>query len=125
MDLTIQLRILRGCEHVLADTEGERAFLLELGVPSVACDDCGMWGARRRPIRRRDPDACRQRLGLPRDAFVVLFMGRQVEYKGIEATLEAFSLLRRRHPSCHLVVAGPETDYSRASLLAGRDARAF
>ena len=40
-------------------------------------------------------------------------MGRQVEYKGIEATLEACSLLQRRHPSVHLLVAGPETEFSR------------
>jgi glycosyltransferase involved in cell wall biosynthesis len=107
-----QRRILQGCEHVLADTEGERAFLLELGVRPGRVTFAGC-GVRADAYPSRDQTACRQRLGLPRDEFVLLFMGRQVQYKGIEATLEAFSLLRRRNPSVHLLVAGPETDYSR------------
>jgi glycosyltransferase involved in cell wall biosynthesis len=107
-----QLRMLRGCEHVLADTEGERAFLLELGVRPwrVTAAGCGL---RPEAYPAREQNACRERLGLPRDGFVILFMGRQVQYKGIEATLEAFALLRRRYPRVHLLVAGPETEYSR------------
>ena len=102
-----QLRILRGCEHVLADTDGERAFLLEQGVRPWHVTSAGC-GLRAEGYPTRDQDACRERLGLPRDAFVILFMGRQVQYKGIETTLEAFSLLRRRYPSVHLLVAGPK-----------------
>lgn len=106
-----QLKILRGSEHVLADTEGERAFLMSLGVSAWRVTTAGC-GVHESDYPMRDRDACRQKLGLPRDAFVVLFMGRQVEYKGIETTLEAFSLLRKRHLSLHLIVAGPHTPFS-------------
>jgi glycosyltransferase involved in cell wall biosynthesis len=44
---------------------------------------------------------------------VVLFMGRQVQYKGVEDVLEAALLLQRRGRPLYLVVAGPETDDSR------------
>jgi glycosyltransferase involved in cell wall biosynthesis len=106
-----QLRILKNCTQVLADTEGERAFLLELGLcpERVTLAGCGL---RADAYPQRAQNACRERLGLPQDAFVILFMGRQVQYKGIEATLEAFALLRKRNASVYLVVAGPETDYA-------------
>jgi glycosyltransferase involved in cell wall biosynthesis len=107
-----QRRILQSCEHVLADTEGERAFLLELGVPPRRATLAGC-GVRAEAYPARDQTACRQRLGLPQEAFVLLFMGRQVQYKGLQATLEAFGLLSQRYPSVHLLVAGPETDYSK------------
>jgi len=56
---------------------------------------------------------CRQRLGLPEDAFVMLFLGRQVEYKGLGMALEAFIVLRKCYPHTYFLVVGPETDYSR------------
>jgi glycosyltransferase involved in cell wall biosynthesis len=107
-----QLNILRDSEHVIADTDGERDHVMSLGVPAwrVTTAGCGVHEA---AYPLRDQGACRQRLGLPKDAFVVLFMGRQVQYKGIESTLEAFMLLQRRHPAIRLVVAGPDTEYSR------------
>jgi glycosyltransferase involved in cell wall biosynthesis len=43
-------------------------------------------------------------------------MGRQVAYKGLEALYNAFRALRERHPSLVLLVAGPETEYSRQLL---------
>jgi glycosyltransferase involved in cell wall biosynthesis len=111
-DLGYQSRILQGCDHVLSDTEGERAFLIERGLQPWRVTTCGT-GVRLESFPRRPAAACRRRLGLPVDAFVALFLGRQVEYKGVGTALEAFSVLRRRHPSLYLVVAGPETDYSR------------
>jgi glycosyltransferase involved in cell wall biosynthesis len=51
-------------------------------------------------------------LGLPDDAFVVLFLGRQVQYKGLGTTVEAFRRLRARRPHAQLLVVGPETDFS-------------
>jgi glycosyltransferase involved in cell wall biosynthesis len=59
-------------------------------------------------------------LGVPPDVFLVLFLGRQVKYKGVGTTLDAFALLQRRYPGLHLAVAGPETDYARR-LFAGRE----
>jgi glycosyltransferase involved in cell wall biosynthesis len=106
-----QLAVLRGCDHVLTDTEGERELMVSLGVDPgcVTTADIGLRG-HEYPIR--DRVACRRRLGLPADAFVVLFLGRQVEYKGLETVYGAVCALRASYPSLTLVVAGPETDYS-------------
>jgi D-inositol-3-phosphate glycosyltransferase len=108
-----QLRILRGADHVLADTAGERDFLLKLGLEPRRVTVAGV-GLRAEDYPAQDQAMCRRHLGLPEDAFVMLFLGRQVEYKGLEAALEACVALRARHPHMVLLIVGPETDYSRA-----------
>jgi glycosyltransferase involved in cell wall biosynthesis len=120
-DLGYQSRILQGCDHVLALTEGERAFLIERGVSPLRVTTGGC-GVRITGSERCERTECRRRLGLPSEAFVALFLGRQVRYKGIEMTLDAFALLRRRYPDLLLVVAGPETDESRCLFARWRDA---
>jgi glycosyltransferase involved in cell wall biosynthesis len=107
-----QLSILGGSDHVIADTAGERAFLLTLGLEPSKVSTVGV-GVRPERYPVRDRDACRRRLELPPDAFVLLFLGRQVEYKGIENALQAVVTLQERFPHVHIVVAGPETGYSR------------
>jgi glycosyltransferase involved in cell wall biosynthesis len=110
--LGYQSRILEGCDHVLAGTDGERAFLVERGL-SPWNVTTGGHGVRVEAFPIWEAAACRQRLGLPQNVFVILFLGRQVQYKGVGTAVKAFALLRRRYAHAHLVVAGPETDYSR------------
>lgn len=69
-----ELDVLRGCDHVIADTEGERRFLMGLGLDSGRVTAAGS-GLRPESYPVRDAMACRQRLGLPGDAFVMLFLG--------------------------------------------------
>ena len=107
-----QLQILRGADHVLADTEGERDFLLKLGLSPERVTVAGV-GLRVDDYPTQDRVACRRQLELPDDAFVMLFLGRQVEYKGLEATLEAFAALKKRHSRLACLLVGPETEYSR------------
>jgi glycosyltransferase involved in cell wall biosynthesis len=111
-DLGYQGKILSGSDHVLVVTEGERAFLMERGLSPwrVTTGGCGV---RTASYPARDAAACRRRLGLAEESFVALFLGRQVKYKGLATALEAFALMRSRAPKLELVVAGPETDYSR------------
>jgi glycogen(starch) synthase len=107
-----QLDVLRGSDHVIAVTEGEREFLLGLGLAPWRVTTAGN-GLRPEQYPMDDAIACRQRLGLPEKAFVVLFLGRQVKYKGIGTALQAFIALRRRYPQVYFLVVGPETEYSR------------
>lgn len=107
-----ELDVLRGSDHVIAVTEGERKFLLGLGLSPLRVTTAGN-GLRPESYPVRDMLACRQRLGLPGDAFVMLFLGRQVEYKGLGTALEAFVALRKHRPQARFLVVGPESDYSR------------
>ena len=70
-------------------------------------------------VTRFNPDAgmrergleLRRRLGIPRDAVVIGFIGRLVRAKGIVELTEAWKAIRPSHPDAHLVLVGPaETD---------------
>lgn len=107
-----QKTVLEGSDHVIAVTDAERAFLCERGLSPSRVTTAGN-GLRLESYPRRNIAACRRRLGLPADAFVVLFLGRQVEYKGLEPTLKAVHSLQARYPQLYFLVVGPETDFSR------------
>ena len=50
------------------------------------------------------------RLGIPVDAFVVLFLGRMHRIKRLDILADAFAIARTTHRSLHLVLAGPDED---------------
>jgi glycosyltransferase involved in cell wall biosynthesis len=62
---------------------------------------------------RLDRPSARARLGLPRDAKIVLAFGAIRPYKGLHGVIAALAELRRRHADARLVIAGP--------LLAGSE----
>ncbi len=57
-------------------------------------------------LQRTGRDRVRQRLGLGVGAPVVAFLGRLIKAKGTGLLLEAFEILRQRHPHATLVVIG-------------------
>jgi glycosyltransferase involved in cell wall biosynthesis len=57
----------------------------------------------------------RARLGIPPEAFVVLFLGRMHRIKRLDLLAEAFIELCATHPGAHLILAGPDEQ----GLLAG------
>jgi glycosyltransferase involved in cell wall biosynthesis len=56
------------------------------------------------------PAGFRRRLGIPPEAFVVVFLGRKHRIKRLDLLADAFVEVRARHPSAHLVLAGPDED---------------
>ena len=60
----------------------------------------------------------RSRLGIPAEAFVVLFLGRMHRIKRLDLLVDAFTLARADHPSMHLVLAGPDEQRLIPGLLA-------
>ena len=103
--------ILCGSSAILADTTEEQAFLLNRGFNDcVTVAGVGLQLDRLPPL---DRTVSRAKFNLPSEAFVVLFLGRKVEYKGIALCVEALTELRRARPDVYLLAVGPETDYSR------------
>jgi glycosyltransferase involved in cell wall biosynthesis len=117
-DVGYMWTMLRHSDHVLADTDAEREFLIESGLDPWRVTTAGV-GLRPEELRILDRDTCRRDLGLPAGAFVVLFLGRKTEYKGLDVVLEAFGRLQEAYPLLYVLAIGPETTYSEA-LWAGR-----
>jgi glycosyltransferase involved in cell wall biosynthesis len=107
--------ILMGSQHVLTDTEAERQFLIDVGFDPRAVTTAGT-GIHVEQFPILDRHACRERLGLPDHGYVLLFLGRKTEYKGLSLVLQAFSALRTQVPDLYLVTMGAETDYSRGLM---------
>ena len=112
-DVGYMWEILRKSDHVITDTQAERKFVIDAGLRRQDVTTAGV-GLRLERFHILDQTTHRRNLELPADAFVVLFLGRKTEYKGLELVLEAFAALRGRHPHLYLLAVGADTDHSRA-----------
>jgi glycosyltransferase involved in cell wall biosynthesis len=103
--------ILRGSEVILTVTGAEHDFLVQKGFPPMQV----VIGGNSLNLAQFPPQevaAARARLGIPSDAFVVLFLGRKTRYKGLEPSVRAFLALCESHPNAFFVAMGPETEAS-------------
>jgi len=105
-------RILKGSQHVITVTQAERQYLLSQGFDHQRVTAAGN-GIDLAKFPARDQNTCKQELGLPEDAFVLLFLGRKSDYKGLDLVLKAFATLQDRYSTLHLLAVGPETESSR------------
>jgi len=111
-DVGYMRRILRGSAAVLAVTQAEKRYLLNRGWnDKVTVGGNGVKLDRFPPL---DRSTCRARLGLPDRGFVILFLGRKTEYKGLDLCAEAFSALRESRDDVYFLAVGPETAFSQA-----------
>lgn len=109
-DIGYLWRILHGSDAVLADTAGERGFLAQK-LPGQLVVQCGK-GLTMADFPPRNVPASRRHFGLPDDGFVLLFLGRKTEYKGLAQVLRAFTQLRQQRDKLYLLAVGPETEHS-------------
>jgi glycosyltransferase involved in cell wall biosynthesis len=120
-DVRYMQRVLRGSAAVFAQSAAEQRYLAERGWnPEVVL---GGVGIRLERFPALDQATCRARLGLPEDAFIVLFLGRKTEYKGVDLCLEALLALRQQQKNVYLLAVGPESEFSQTlwSRYAGMD----
>jgi glycosyltransferase involved in cell wall biosynthesis len=111
-DVEFQIAILRDADLVLTMTALEKDYLIARGVRPERITVAGV-GLHLDQQPQTDRDACRRRLDLPDDAFVLLFMARKERYKGLHTVLAACDLLQRECPKLYLIAAGMETEDSR------------
>ena len=101
----LDARNLKGAALLHATSEQEAGAIraLDLGVP-IAVVPNGVDLDSAQQLRR----GFRARLGIPPDAFVVLFLGRMHRIKRLDLLADAFLAARATHSSMHLVLAGPD-----------------
>jgi glycosyltransferase involved in cell wall biosynthesis len=98
--------------HATTEQEAGALRTLDLGVPiAVVPNGVDLTGA------RNASRGFRARLGIPADAFMVLFLGRMHRIKRLDLIAEAFAAARSTHPGMHLVLAGPDEDNLIPDLL--------
>ena len=103
----LEERNLRGASllHATSDQEADAIRDLRLDVPvAVVPNGVDLASA------AAATGGGRARLGIPDDAFVVLFLGRMHRIKRLDLLADAFAIARASHPSLHLVLAGPDED---------------
>lgn len=73
-------------------------------------------------MRPRDRMESRELLGLPKDAVLILYVGRLAEDQkaDLDPLLLAFERLHRKYPKTHLVLAGQDTSGNYTRVLAQR-----
>jgi glycosyltransferase involved in cell wall biosynthesis len=89
--------------HATSDQEADALAGLRLGVKvAVVPNGVDLCAA------QQAASGYRATLGIGREAFVVLFLGRMHRIKRLDLVAGAFAELRATHPSAHLVLAGPD-----------------
>src|SRR6266545_449482 len=96
--------------HATSEQEADALRDLQLDVPiAVVPNGVDLESA------QRAPRGYRSQLGIPSDAFVVLYLGRMHRIKRIDLLADAFDEVRRTHASAHLILAG----HDEQGLIAG------
>lgn len=115
-DSDFDIAFYRQADAVLAQSDHERALLIDRGVPEERVHRVSPG-----PSLRLDGDGDRLRrsLGLVEEP-VVLFVGRREPYKGYPLLRAAFDAVWAQHPQARLLVCGPG-----ASSPPERDPRVF
>jgi glycosyltransferase involved in cell wall biosynthesis len=100
-----------------------RAFYEAYGVPNeklyfapFSVDNAAFWLPNER--RKSERSKIRSRLSIPRDAVVVLFASKMVEWKRATDLVRAFSMIAESFPAAWLLLAGSGPDESRVRELA-------
>jgi D-inositol-3-phosphate glycosyltransferase len=114
-DVGYMRSILRRADLTFADTEYERQFHIAQGRDPDWVVTGGV-GLRPEEYRFEDRATSRRKLGIPEDAQVVLFLGRQIEYKAPDKVLAAAHAIAAEYPRLRVLLVGPESDWSRGVI---------
>jgi glycosyltransferase involved in cell wall biosynthesis len=98
--------------HATSGQEADAIGDLDLGVPIAVVPNGVELLDAQRAVR-----GYRARLGIPPDAFIVLFLGRMHHIKRLDLLADAFAEVGATHPSVHLVLAGPDEHRLLPALL--------
>jgi glycosyltransferase involved in cell wall biosynthesis len=114
------IRVYQEADAVIAHTEFERDELARLGVRPERIHIIGVG-----PVLADKADGARfrQKVGLPPDVPVVLFLGQKYPYKRFERLLAAAPLVWHQFPDTRFLFIGPRTQHSQQVFAGVHDAR--
>lgn len=116
-------KALMGCQQVFSVSAALRQIALDMGVPASKVEVVGN-GVDAHKFRPLDRQACREALGLPQDAPVLVSVGGLVERKGFHRVIDVLPDLVQRHPDLQLlIVGGPSAEGNNRAELEAQVAR--
>ncbi len=100
------------CTRVYSDSESQNSFLIDQGIVSkekVSCIHKGSFGGidPNRFCKNNVSEDIREKLSIPKDAKVLLFLGRVVKDKGIEELVRAYDEISKNNKNIYLLIVGP------------------
>lgn len=130
--------LIRGCDKLVgllnsrcyADSASQRQFLVDqglvsgerlfvIGSGSIAGVDIARFNSNH--FSKNDCILMRQKIGIPNNSPVLLFIGRITADKGARELMRAFSLIKNRSDDPHLVFVGPFDEGSGVSGSISKD----
>jgi glycosyltransferase involved in cell wall biosynthesis len=114
-DVSYMRGILKRADLTFAQTEYERQFHIALGRDPNWVTTGGV-GIRPEEYRFEDQATSRRKLGVPEGAQVILFLGRQIDYKGPDRVLAAAQAIAVDYPRLQVLLVGPESEWSRGMV---------
>jgi D-inositol-3-phosphate glycosyltransferase len=106
----IEQRLMRESHRVVAECPQDKRDMLELydaDAERVEIVPCGFDPEEFEPMERK---AARERLGWPKDEFIVLQLGRMVPRKGVDNVIRGIAALKRRGVRARLCIVGGATE---------------
>lgn len=112
---------LSGVSHFIAVSKQTKASWVELGIPEEKISVVHNGTDIQRYTLSEDYAPVREKLGLPKDATIILFIGRLNPNKGVEVLLKAFALAFQSRSNTRLLIVGtpvlePGQDSSEARI---------
>ncbi|MDZ4104136.1 MAG: glycosyltransferase family 4 protein [Hydrogenophaga sp.] len=103
-------RALVGCQQIFSVSDALKQVAVGLGVPGDKVEVVGN-GVDAQKFHPMDRAECRQALGIPVDARVLISVGGLVERKGFHRVIEVLPSLIQSHPTLvYLIVGGPSAE---------------
>lgn len=100
--------------HLLADSHSQKQFLIAEGIPVEnkikVIGDGSISGVDLNKFNPKNRDEIREKLGLPSDSFIFLFIGRLNFDKGIIDLIKSFESIAESNNDAFLVVVGADED---------------
>jgi glycosyltransferase involved in cell wall biosynthesis len=114
------LNLYRQADALIALTNAEKQLLIRLG---VAPERIFVTGNGPNVAETAQPDQFREKLNLPADIPLVLFLGQKYRYKGLELLVAAAKIVWQKWPEVRFLFIGPRTPFSKKFFAQQNDTR--
>ena len=106
------LKRIQSCDYYIANTNFEKKYIESLGIDPTKVEVIGTATDILEYDRKENTiEVLRNKYGYTSNEFVIIYVGRQELYKGLDVLIKAYDYLKNTEP-IKLIIAGAEGNYS-------------